>query len=793
MDLKNDFLLFDGGFGTMLQQRGLKTGEQPDMLNLTNPDLVRQIHKEYVDAGADIITANTFSSNRNKLPENVTVDEVVGAAIRLAKEAGAKKVALDVSQIGILMEPVGEMTFDEAYGYFKQTVIAGAEHGADLILIETMSDMLETKAALLAAKENTDLPVFVSMTLGEDGRTFLGTDAKTIALTFSALGADALGLNCSLGPVEMLPLIKEICEYSTVPVLCQPNAGIPVYKDGKTVYTVSVDEFVSAVSKMLDYGVTVIGGCCGTTPEYTAALRKLISGRKPVKREIKRVTAITSSSQSVILDGRNIAVIGERINPTGKKRLRQALVEKDYEYILGEAITQTENGADLLDVNAGLPEINEEETLEELIRQIQAVTALPLQIDSSSPEALERACRHYCGKPIINSVNGKKESLETILPIAKKYGAAVVGLTLDENGIPDTAEERFEIAEKILETALSYGIPKEDVLIDSLVLTASTNQKAVMETLETIKKVKNRLGLKTVLGVSNVSFGLPNRELVNSTFLAAAFGAGLDMPILNPLSQKYTDVVNVFKVLNAQDENSEKYIEKYASLGTTDSGPNVKKESVNAENSIENVILSGRKSEAASLTKEMLKTLSPVEIIDKYFIPSLDKVGEKYEKGEFFLPQLMSSAETVKAGFDVLKRECPASETGGKGEILVATVKGDIHDIGKNIVKMLLENYGFKVLDLGKDVEPEDIVKAVKEHDIKLVGLSALMTTTVRNMEKTINALKKEVPDCKVMVGGAVLNSEYASQVGADFYSKDAAGSARIAEEYFGKLKLEDK
>jgi len=787
MNLQNEFLLFDGGFGTMLQQRGLKTGEQPDMLNLTNPDAVRQIHKEYVEAGADVITANTFSSNRNKLPETVTVDEVVGAAIRLAREAGAKRVALDISQIGALMEPLGTLTFDKAYDYFKEMVVAGVKHGADIILIETMSDMLETKAALLAAKENSDLPVFVSMTLGEDGRTFLGADAKTIALTFSSLGADALGLNCSLGPVEMLPIIKEICEYSTVPVLCQPNAGMPVYKDGRTVYTVSVDDFVSAVSQMLTYGVTVIGGCCGTTPEYIKALRKLLSDRKPAERKIKRVTAITSAQQSVILDG-NIAVIGERINPTGKKRLKQALIEKDYEYILGEAITQTENGADVLDVNAGLPEIDEEKTLEELIRQIQFVTSLPLQIDSSSSEALERACRVYCGKPIINSVNGKKESLEAILPIAKKYGAAVIGLTLDENGIPDTAEERFAIAEKILDKAKEYGIPKEDVLIDSLVLTASTNQKAVMQTLETIKLVKSRLGLKTVLGVSNVSFGLPNRELVNSTFLACAFGAGLDMPILNPSSSRYTDVVNTFKVLNGQDENSVEYIEKYASLEIKDSREEIPREKGTAENSIQAVILSGRKTEAAALTREMLKTLSPVEIINRCFVPALDKVGEKYEKGEFFLPQLMSSAETVKAGFDVLKNECPTDETAeGKGEILLATVKGDIHDIGKNIVKMLLENYGFKVLDLGKDVEIEDIVKTVREKNIKLVGLSALMTTTVKNMEKTIQALKKEVPECKIMVGGAVLNSDYALQVGADFYSKDAAGSAKIAEEFFKK------
>ncbi len=784
MEFENEFLLFDGGFGTMLQQRGLKTGEQPDMLNLTNPDLVRQIHKEYVDAGADIITANTFSSNRHKLPENVSVDETVGAAIKIARQAGAKTVALDISQIGILMEPVGTLKFDAAYEYFKETVLSGVKHGADLILIETMSDLLETKAALLAAKENSSLPVFVSMTLGEDGRTFLGADAKTIALTLSSLGADAVGLNCSLGPVEMLPLVKEMTEYSRVPVLVQPNAGMPVYENGKTVYTVSAEEFTDAVSKMLDYGVTIVGGCCGTTPEYTRALRKLLTSRKPVKRNQKRVTAVTSASNAVILEN-SVAVIGERINPTGKKKLRQALIDGDFDYIVNEAITQTENGADVLDVNVGLPEIDETKTLVEAVRQIQAVTNLPLQIDSSNPESLEKACRIYCGKPIINSVNGKRESLETVLPIAKKYGAAVVGLTLDENGIPDTAQERFAIAERILKKALEYGISKEDVLIDSLVLTASTNQKAVMQTLETIKKVKRKLGLKTVLGVSNVSFGLPNRELVNSTFLASAFGAGLDMPILNPSSQRYMDVVNTFKVLNAQDESAAQYIEKYASLEIKDSRTDKKSENITANNDMESLVLSGRKKEAAALTEKMLETVPPVEIIDKYFIPSLDKVGEKYEKGEFFLPQLMSSAETVKAGFDVLKSYLPKDESQIKGEILLATVKGDIHDIGKNIVKMLLENYGFKVLDMGKDVDETDIVAAVKEHNIKLVGLSALMTTTVRNMEKTIEALRKETPECKIMVGGAVLNSDYAKQVGADYYSKDAAGSARIAEELF--------
>ena len=781
MEFEKEFLLFDGGMGTMLQKRGLKTGEQPDMLNLTSPDTVRSIHSEYVKAGADVITANTFSSNRYKLQGKAGVDEVIGAGIRLAKEAGAKYTALDISQIGILTEPVGTLTFEEAYDMFRESVKAGVKHGADIILIETMSDLLETKAALLAAKENSELPVFVTMTLGEDGRTFLGTDAKTLALTLSALGASAVGLNCSLGPKEMLPFVKEITEYATVPVIVQPNAGMPKYVDGETIYTVDKYEFAENVSKMLDMGVSIIGGCCGTTPEYITELKKLIDQRKPKARKIVRRTAFTSSQNTVILDN-STAVIGERINPTGKKRLKEALRTKDYGYIMSEAISQTEHGADILDVNAGLPEIDEKETLVKLVKEIQAVTPLPLQIDSSDEKAVEAACRVYNGKPIINSVNGKKDSLEKILPIAKKYGAAVVGLTLDENGIPDTAAGRVKIAEKIVNEAEKYGIAKEDILIDCLVLTASTNQRMVMETLSAIKEVKRTLGVKTVLGVSNVSFGLPDRELINSAFLAAAFGAGLDMPILNPLSEKYMDIVNAFKVLNNEDENSEKFIAAYAEK-TAVAAP-VKKDD---EMSMEEIIISGRKNQAADKTKELLKDKNPIEIINDYFIPALDKVGEKYEKGEFFLPQLMSSAETVKVGFDVLKEACPADESNEKGKIILATVKGDIHDIGKNIVKMLLENYGYKVIDLGRDVNIETVVDTAKKENIKLIGLSALMTTTVKNMALTIEEVRRANIDCKIMVGGAVLNEEYAETVGADYYAKDAAQSAKIAAEVFGK------
>jgi 5-methyltetrahydrofolate--homocysteine methyltransferase len=782
LELKNRILLFDGAFGTMLQKRGMKTGEIPDMLNLTAPETVKEIYGEYVKAGADVITANTFSSNRYKLGERATPDETIGAAIRLAREAGAKTVALDISQIGVLLSPLGTLSFEDAYEMFKEQVLSGVKHGADLILIETMSDLLEAKAALLAAKENSSLPVFVTMTLDEDGRTFLGSDAKTIALTLSSLGADAVGLNCSLGPKQILPFVKTVCEYSRVPVIVQPNAGKPRFENGETVFDCTPQDFCREIEKMLDMGVGIIGGCCGTTPEYTRLLRRLADSRKPVPRKQKKVTAVTSAQNSVILEN-NIAVIGERINPTGKKRLKEALRSNDAEYILNEAMLQTEHGADILDVNAGLPEIDEKQVLTSLVREIQAVTPLPLQIDSSDPAAIESACRVYCGKPIINSVNGKKESLDAVLPIAKKYGAAVVGLTLDENGIPDTAEERFRIAERILDAARAYGIPDEDVLIDSLVLTASTNQKQVMETLKTVSLVRQRLSLHTVLGVSNVSFGLPEREKINSTFLAAAFGAGLTMPILNPMSGAYMDCVNAFRVLNGEDEGAADFISRYASLASQQAA----KLPEGSDMTVEEIILSGRKQLMKQKTLELLESKNALEIIDGYFIPALDRVGEKYEKGEFFLPQLMASAEAAKVGFDVIKERCPSGDS-GKGAIILATVEGDVHDIGKNIVRMLLENYGYRVIDLGKDVKSETVVGAVKQSGIRLVGLSALMTTTVKNMEKTIRAIHSEVPDCAVMVGGAVLNEEYARQVGADFYSKDAAGAAKIAEEFFKNI-----
>jgi 5-methyltetrahydrofolate--homocysteine methyltransferase len=772
------FIIFDGAMGTMLQSRGLKAGGLPELLNLTDGDVVRSIHEEYVRAGADVVTTNTFGANARKLSGNADVREVVTAGVRLAKESGAKYVALDVGPTGELMEPMGELSFEDAVSIFKEQISAGAAVGADLILIETMSDLLETKAAMIAAKECCRLPVFVTMTYGENGRTFLGTDPAAATITLCALGAAAVGVNCSLGPSDLLPVVKTILKYSTVPVIVQANAGLPSVVNGETVFGIKPQEYAESVKKMIDMGVSIVGGCCGTNPGYIRRIKELTTGRSPVRREIPKYTAFTSARKSVVLDG-STAVIGERINPTGKKALKEALRNGDIDYIIDEALKQEDCGADILDVNAGLPELDEPKVLSKLVKEIQAVTALPLQIDSSDSAAIEAAVRVYNGKPIINSVNGGAESMETILPIAKKYGAAVVALTLDENGIPETAEERLKIAERILERAMFTGIPKNDVIIDCLVLTASTNQAMVLETIRAVRIVKERLGLKTVLGVSNVSFGLPDRELVNSTFLAAAFGAGLDMPILNPLSESYMKVVAAYKVLNNEDKGAEIFIKEHSQYSA-------KVEQITVENKdIRDIILNGRKGNIVPAVSEALKSKSVMEVINEYFIPTLDETGRRYESGQFFLPQLMAAAETAKAGFGVLYAAGEKSAAKPRGKILLATVKGDVHDIGKNIVRMLLENYGYEVIDLGKDVDPEKIVQAAVGQKIKLVGLSALMTTTVRYMEETVKALKNAGAESKIMVGGAVLNEEYSRLVGADYYAKDAAEATRIAAEVF--------
>lgn len=784
---RDAFLLFDGAMGTMLQRRGLAAGELPERLNLTAPEVVREIHAEYVRAGADVITANTFGANGRKF-EREELREIITAGVRLAREAGAKYVALDVGPTGALLEPLGTMPFERAYELFSEVVTLGAEAGADCVLIETMADLYEARAAVLAAKESCGLPVLCTMTFSDGGRTFLGADPETAARTLDALGVDALGLNCSLGPRELLPLVREMAEATGRPLLVQANAGLPEIEDGETVFRVTAEEYAAAAEEMLELGVTLLGGCCGTTPEFIERLRALMDGRRPVERAVRREFAVTSGQKTVRLSG-GVAVIGERINPTGKKKLKEALRSGDFAYLVGEALDQQEAGADLLDVNCGLPELDEAAVLSRAVREIQGVSPLPLQIDSSDPAAVEAAVRIYNGKPMINSVSGKEESLEAILPIVKKYGAAVVGLTLDEDGIPDTAEGRFAVAEKIVSRAEALGIPREDIAIDCLVLTASTNQEMVRETLRAVTMVKERLGVVTVLGVSNVSFGLPCRELLNSAFLAAAFGAGLDLPILNPLSSAYMQVVDCFRVLNGQDRGSERYIGKYAGAAAPGAVTRAEAPAARAETEegdIRAIILGGRKEQAEAATRALLERHTPMEVINDYFIPALDIVGEKFEKGEFFLPQLMASAETVKLGFDLLREGSVAAEGPGKGKILLATVKGDIHDIGKNIVKMLLQNYGYEIVDLGRDVDPALVVEETLRQGIKLVGLSALMTTTVKYMGDTIRALREAGADCKIMVGGAVLSPEYAELVGADYYAKDAAESARIAAEVLG-------
>lgn len=780
--LKNNEILFiDGGMGTMLQKKGLSAGKLPEMINIENEEMLLEIHKEYVAAGADIITSNTFGANSLKYGEKT--DEIITSAIKIAKKSGARYVALDIGPTGAMLEPFGTMSFEKAYEIFASQVKSGAKAGADLVLIETMSDLTEAKAALLAAKENCTLPVIVTMSFDESGRTFLGTTPEIAAITLSSLGADAVGINCSLGPKEALPLVKRIIEYSTVPVAVQPNAGLPRIENGETVYKIEPKEFAEYICQMTDMGVALVGGCCGTTPEHIAAVTNILKGKNKKKIQPVYRTAFASRTQLVEMNMNSTAIIGERINPTGKKKLKEAIKSENMDYIIGEALSQVDAGADLLDVNAGLPDIDESYMLSKMVREIQAVTDSPLQIDSSDISAIEAAARIYCGKPIINSVNGKKESLETILPIAKKYGAAVVALTLDESGIPDSSEDRLKIAEKIMNKAAEYGIPKEDILVDCLVLTASTNQKTVMETLRALSLVKSKLGLKTVLGVSNVSFGLPMRETINAAFLSASFGAGLNMPILNPLSDKYMEVVGAFKVLNNEDKGAEKFIEKYSQANST----SLDKSAQTNDMEIEDIIIKGYKNLSEGCVKNMLSSgENPLKIVNEHFIPALNIVGEKFDKGEMFLPQLMAAAETVKKGFEVIKANMP-SEKASKEKIILATVKGDIHDIGKNIVKMILQNYGYNIIDLGKDVEPEAVAEKIKQENVRLAGLSALMTTTVKSMGDTIELIRKSCPDTKIMVGGAVLNDEYAKLVGADWYVKDAAHAARVAEDFFGK------
>ena len=888
------YLLFDGGMGTLVQAAGLHTvHEVPDLLNLTHPEAIVAIQRQYVEAGADCITTNTFNTNRLKLANaGATVAEVYAAAAANARVAGAPLVAGDIGPTGALLEPLGTLTFDEAFDIFSEQARAAEAAGCDLIVVETMADLLEAKAAVLAAVESTTLPVFATMTFGEDGRTFLGTTPAIAATTLSALGASAVGLNCSLGPTELAPLVGELAPHDRALVMAQPNAGLPRIQDGETVFDVGPNEFAQAMEAIMDAGATVVGGCCGTTPDHIAALRALIDVRPlpavasvsvPAHTSVassatavsagsasSRVAwgeqsepkglsafsvpnlrycpafAVTSAQQMVSLpEGEaRIAVIGERINPTGKKKLKAALQAGDVDYLVAEAAAQQRAGADILDVNVGVPGLDEPALLSQVTRALQATVPLPLQLDSSDPAAIEAAARAYAGRPMVNSVNGKADNLATVLPVVARYGCTVVGLTLDENGIPPTAEERLAIAERIVAAAEAHGIPREDVAIDCLVMAAATNQDEVREILRAVTLVKERLGVRTVLGVSNVSFGLPARPLVNSTFLAAAFGAGLDMPILNPLNARYRDTVATFRILNGQDAGCRAFLEAYANTadpyevaagistagvvgGSIPVGGDLGRPSSSKATPLEEggaspaptegvpagcpipitetfadaadvvshlaeCVLEGRGTPVAAATEQLLETHDGLAVINDIFVPVLDVVGQKYDEGVFFLPQLMASAEAVKAGFDLIRDHAQAAASApgttnaaGDRAIIVATVQGDIHDIGKNIVKMLLENYGFTVIDLGRDVAPEAVLAAARDTRARLIGLSALMTTTVGAMERTIQLIHEQLPGTAVMVGGAVITQEFADQIGADFYAKDAAASTRVASAFF--------
>lgn len=789
-------LVLDGGMGTMLQAAGLAAGELPELLCLTDPDAITSIHAAYVAAGSEVVTTNTFGASALKLGDAATVEDVFGAAVRCARASGARYVAGDIGPLGALLRPMGTLSFDEAYELFAREVRAGVAAGVDLFIVETMTDLAEIKAAILACRENSDLPIFATMTFEEDGRTFLGTPPEVAAVTLDALGTDVVGVNCSLGPDELRPFVARMLAATDKPVMVQANAGLPHVEDGRTVYGIAPEPYAQAVGRMLDDGIGIVGGCCGTDPDYIRLLADMVRGRTPRERCGEPALTVASAQQLVTLPaaGRRIAVIGERINPTGKKRLQQALREGDLDYVVGQGISQQEQGADILDVNVGLPDIDEVRTIVDVSERLCAATLLPQQIDSTDPRAIEAAVRRYPGKPIINSVNGKRESLDAVLPIAAHYGANIIGLTLDEDGIPETAEARVRIAERIVREAGRYGIGPERILIDCLVMTASTNQAQALEILDAVTACKQRLGVKCALGVSNISFGLPAREVLNATFLAAAFGAGLDAPILNPGSERYMDVVRAFRVLNAEDSGSAAYIERYASwtdpykgertadATNTDALPDRQ----DADDVIRHLILTGRKGDMPAATERLLATCDPMELINGHLIPALDEVGTLFDQGRYFLPQLMAAAEAARAGFDTVRALMPAADIEPKGAICLATVKGDIHDIGKNIVKMLLENYGYTVYDLGRDVEAQRIVDTVRERGIGLVGLSALMTTTVKNMEATIGLLHREAPDAKIVVGGAVLTPEYAASIGADYYAKDAAETARIAEEVFG-------
>lgn len=783
----NTPIILDGAMGTMLQARGLKLGERPEIFGMLNPDLLKEVHTSYIEAGSNVIYANTFGANAHKLKgTGHSVAEVIKANIQIAREAAGDRarVALDVGPIGELLKPLGQLSFEEAYDIYSEMVIEGEKAGADLVIFETMTDLRDVRAAVLAAKENSKLPIWVTMSFEANGRTFTGTLVSSFASTLEGLGVDAIGINCSLGPNEILPLITEMRQWTDLPLIVKPNAGLPDPRTG--LYDMDAESFGREMKAFLELSVYAVGGCCGTTPDYIKALASTIKNSSSVKIIDKPVKRRGVCSPSHMTEFGKVRVIGERVNPTGKKRFQQALRENDLNYIMQCAIDQQDAGADILDINVGLPGIDEAAMMREVVDAVSSVVDLPLQIDSSNPEAIEAGLRAFSGRAIVNSVNGDIEKLDQILPIVKKYGAAVVGLAMDHEGIPDSAESRFEIASRIIEYTDKYDIPRDDVLIDTLTLTISAQQDQAFETLKALRMVKDAFKCHCTLGVSNISFGLPERTHVTESFLTQAMYCGLDFPIINPNIQSIMDTVYSFKALSGEDEGCNLYIERFSNA-SADAAPKAAA-NPSGKMTITEAVLKGLKKETADLTAALLETMPEMEVINDKLIPALDEVGNQYETQKIFLPQLINAASAACAGFDIIKERIAAKggESVSKGKIILATVEGDIHDIGKNIVKVVLENYGYTVIDLGKDVPVDTVADAVVKEDVKLVGLSALMTTTVESMKRTIEAIRATGKECTIFVGGAVLTEEYAMEIGADYYTKDAKASADVAKLVLG-------
>jgi len=777
--LNEGFIYFDGSMGNLLYSRVNNPGIPPEYYNIEEPEIIKTIHKEYLEAGADVVLTNTFGANPIKFKGmKYSLEEIIKKAYENARFfANEKYVALDVGPTGKLIEPMGDATFDEIYEAYKEVALLSLKHDFDLVVIETMSDILEAKAAILAFKENTNLPIFCTMTFQEDGRTLSGSDTKSMISILEGLSVDALGVNCSLGPKEILPIVEEILKFSSIPVMVQPNAGIPYVENGFTKYNVLEEEFSDTMVLMAERGARILGGCCGTTPIYIKNMVEKIMNKK-AKEVVKKKNSWVSSSTQVVDFNENIVIIGERINPAGKPLLREALKTKNFDYIVKEAILQKDAGADVLDVNVSIKGGDDVDLLESIVKEFNGIIDVPLQFDNTNPLALERALRLYPGVAIINSVNGKQESMDKIFPIAEKYGAMVIALTMDKRGIPKSAEERFEIAERIINEGKKYGIDESRFLVDCLTLSAASDMEAANETFKAIRMVKKKLGVKTTLGASNSSFGLPSRDILNGVYLTMGFCAGLDAPITDPLCDEIQKSIYGYRFFINKEKSSEGFLEKYGNAEILTPKENQK------ERTLKEMIIEGLREDGIRETGRLLKEYSPDYIVENYLIPALDYVGIKYESKEIFLPHLLRSAEAVKESFEVIKKAylSGASAVKNRGKVILATVEGDVHDIGKNIVKILLENYGFSVIDLGKDVKSEKVIENIKSNNVKVVGLSALMTTTVPSMEKTIKEIRDNYSDITVIVGGAVLNNSYAMEIGADYYASDARETVKISQ-----------